>query len=53
MYPLRGHAKSGMLVYVLYISVRIVFDGHVGDTSKEKKDPQTYGIIRKVKDEAQ
>ena len=26
MYPLWGHAKSGMLVYALYISVRIVFD---------------------------
>ncbi len=37
MYPLWGHAKSGMLVYALYISVRIVFDEHVGDTSKEKK----------------
>ena len=37
MYPLWGHAKSGMLVYALYISVRIVFDEHVSDTSKEKK----------------
>ena len=29
-----GHAKPSILVYTLYISVRIVFDERVSDTSK-------------------
>jgi len=32
-----GHAKPSILVYALYISVRIVFDERVSETSEKKK----------------
>jgi hypothetical protein len=38
MYLFWSHAKPSMLVYALYISVRIVFDKRVSDTGKQKKD---------------
>jgi hypothetical protein len=34
MYLFWGHAEPSILVYTLYISVRIIFDERVIDTSK-------------------
>ena len=40
-----GYAKPNILVYTLYISVRIVCDECVGDTSREKKGTHPWDLI--------